>query len=544
MIRFLALLLLCLAYDVAAGGVFPGANVVATRNNHHDPKDRILRTDSSPTERDATPAGYGYPVGSSVGDRVSVGDHASGIGETLEAEIDLTALRLSRKDDFLVVHLSNAQGDSDLGVSQDVELMIQVVSKLHLSGDGPVFQSIRVPDDGAQTVEIVKELYAGGVRIFLGPETSGQATALADWAEESAPDAVFFSFAATNPALGNRPNILQLMPTDITMARNIVDFQVAQDRVRHISIIHNDGVYASGLARYISQLVPRVDETCVLEENEAPASEFESCVQRIATSTPPEDTLVVLLTSGRDTREALRAAYKVYGTDAEDVLWIGADTVAYDSTIYDEQDPDVWTGAQIVNLHGISAGANSPKAHDVLSNHFWRDFVAFYPCEKKKLTSDTSPTVLIAADAVSMIFLNAGGALTGAGANLEELRLTLLRQIPFLYLQSGAVRFNLQLQRIDMSFVTVRVRDTDSPDHGLWILESTAIPSNSQRPNRDAIALIPPKLLADSSQRKLEEGVFIGHDMNNAVSVQRRHVKDFLVTCEGQVSHEHSRLAF
>jgi len=378
--------------------------------------------------------------------------------------VDLTSTSTaSPANDFVVAHLSNERGQSDFGLSNDVELMIDIVSKLHFNGDGPRYETFQVPDEGVGTVAVVQELYENrGIRVFLGPETSGQAVALTDWAEAQAPDVIFLSPSATNPSLGARQNIIQLMPSDEIMAQQLLAFVTTVQRPK-ISIIHNDGVYASGLADLVKlQSSFQLATSCELAENTVSTTEADDCVQHVATQSNPNDTVVILITSGRDTRELLRAAAKQYSdnNDDDDILWVGADTVAFDQNLYSDSDLAVWQGAQLVHLHGITAGRGTLRANDELTVRYWNDYLLFRPSTNDAAvrTTDISPTVLIAADALSLIFLNADGELTSGGVQVERLRIALLRQSPFLTLQSGPLRFNQNLQRMEMPFLTVRVQ--------------------------------------------------------------------------------------
>ena len=249
---------------------------------------------------------------------------------------------LGRDHDFAVVYLSNAKTDSDTGVASQVDLALQLVSKSHLNGDGPQYYTVHVSDNSTETVRIVQELYDAGVRVFVGPETSSQAVALANWAEsEDDPrdDAVFFTFWASNPDLRLRPSIVQLIPSDVNLVEQFLNMRVFVPGRDYISVIHDDGVYAMGIAKLLRERAHHLlASQCQIPSGNVTPEQAKSCIRNVMNASPPENTMVILITQGIDSRVVFRAAYDVYGTEGGysgnsngDIMWVGGDGVAYDA---------------------------------------------------------------------------------------------------------------------------------------------------------------------------------------------------------------------
>ena len=428
-------------------------------------------------------------------------------------------------DNFVVAVLTNAGTASDFGYADEVGYGIGIPAALHLGGRNHYLNLELEDNDPSTVVAAVQAAYDAHIRVFVGPDTTDQALAVGQWAQQNAPDAIFFTFGATSPTLGQYPNIVQLQPTDDSMAGQIKSFQVTKEK-EYVSIIHNDGAYASGLADLIGLAVgERMATRCSLAQDEFSFAQAQGCIQQVVQASPPEKTLTVILTSGRDTRELLRAAMVVYDDHYQDkILWVGGDTVAYDQTIYDPQDYEVWLGAQMVNLHGLVPGRAFLSGSDNLAQSFWNDFVVYR--DGSTPTTDVSPYALLAADCASLIHILAGNSLTARGGNPKEVTNEVLRLAPFLTSYSGPLHFNDSLQRINMPFRIVRVQKGRDASNGIWALVgiSDKGPSPTGKATNILEPMIPP-IKSSSSSRVLKTIIVPGlpddmsdFDLNTSVT--------------------------
>ncbi|CAJ1960696.1 unnamed protein product [Cylindrotheca closterium] len=394
---------------------------------------------------------------------------------------------LSRVDDPVIVFLSNEASLSDIGVSAQAELVLDLVSRIHFTGDGPQYVKVAIPDKAKDTVAVVQELYNRGIRTFVGPETSAQAFALGQWAESEVDpkeDVVFFSFWASNPGLAEYSSIIQLIPSDVDLVSAFLALRLDVPGRKFISVIHDDGIYAKGIADlFMKNAHHLMAAMCELPTNQVEASQARSCTDSIVQASAPEETMVVLITSGQDTRVVLQAAFDVYtslgysGNSNGAVMWVGGDSIAFDASAFDDADveTDIWRGAQLVNLNAVVAGPGPLASDNDLTIKFWNDFATFLGSmegDDVVASSDVSPIVLIAADVASLIFvMSSQGAIHGGGCDREDLRIAILRLSPFLFAHTGPLRLSTAMQRRQMPFVVAGVVKQDSRPplkDGIW----------------------------------------------------------------------------
>ncbi|GIW06791.1 MAG: hypothetical protein KatS3mg060_1596 [Dehalococcoidia bacterium] len=193
--------------------------------------------------------------------------------------------------------------------------------------------------DPGRAAAAVQELYAQGVRVFVGPETSQEVRAV-----ERLPianDIVLVSYASTAPSLAARTgNLFRLAPDDTYQAEALAALMWA-DGVRVVIPVWRDDVYGNDLVAEIRRRFAALGGDVLPGASYAPSgADFAGIARAVgqaaaaAVQTHGRNAVAVYAVGFGEVADLMRAADGV--APLGDVWWYGSDGTALDRAIVAE----------------------------------------------------------------------------------------------------------------------------------------------------------------------------------------------------------------
>lgn len=233
--------------------------------------------------------------------------------------------------------LTGSLSEMGQGMKSAVNIGIADMNR-HLEAEGSNIRLTVEFKDSATDPETalngLKELYASGIRIVIGPGSSSEAAAILDYANSKN---ILLISNATAPSLAVAgDNLLRLAPSDIYQGDGLAKLMDTLNIERLITVNRNDN-YGNELAEEVrtsfEALGGHVEGSVVYD---TAASDYSSLINQIKTLTDAAvsaygaDKVAVQLTSMEEAKDILKAAN---GTTLSQVKWFGSDGNANHSII-------------------------------------------------------------------------------------------------------------------------------------------------------------------------------------------------------------------
>jgi branched-chain amino acid transport system substrate-binding protein len=261
--------------------------------------------------------------------------------------------------------------------------------------------------DPARAAAAVQELYAQGVRMIVGPETSEEVRAV-----ERLPianDIVVISYASTAPSLARRTgNIFRIAPDDTYQAEAIAAL-MWDDGIRVVLPVWRDDVYGNDLVAEVRRRFAALGGQMLQGTSYAPGTtDFRAITRSLgqaaagAVETSGRNTMAIYAVGFSEVADLMRAADGVAPLRA--VWWYGTDGTALDRSIIAEP-----LGAAFAWATGYTAAL---YGEDV----YVQESLDLGEIIRQRTGMAPEPYAYTAYDAVMMAGLAAESAGRGAGA--------------------------------------------------------------------------------------------------------------------------------
>ncbi|XP_014666554.1 PREDICTED: uncharacterized protein LOC106808369 [Priapulus caudatus] len=393
---------------------------------------------------------------------LTTGTTTSLLRTKLAASSDLTILQIG------IVLRNNAYGRKLASV---MTLAVDAISDRSRRRSSPygIEQTTRYFSSPSELTASMAELYAEGIKVFIGFEQSESLARAVEWANVNAPDAVLVSPSATAAAEDfPRGNYVMLgMDTGALVLAMLLKFK--ELGVDVVVPVASDGVYGRSIINQLQKMTANglygITVTApVLYDGRSSATSVVADIRRELTTINPAggNNTGIILASKMEAGDIINAAFN--DEALSEAIWFGTDSIAFSERIFTANNNLVTSGNRLYSF--IYCG-----------NHFANNKAAFLTMRmiRKQTGSTPSYTDALAYDAVILVY-EAAGDLLRARSGVEK-RAELREQSLVTAGITGSLELDHTFRRNDgeicVAFIPSRklARELVSSGRSSWVLD-------------------------------------------------------------------------